>query len=334
MAINLDASRAASTAPLRIDRQEADSRQHRWMFEMEKAMFASGAKPDPASGSADALPSAAPAEASAHTLAPSVMQRDTGASRLPALHAGAQSADDANRTAPLDGHSDSAANGTATQTAATPSAANVSPASAPAAPAPKAAAKLIGDHSAATPLAAHATPATLASAAALTLHNVGAAPLALAEGANPVLVQAPAVVTPLVAARAAMALAAFAGAAPADEGSAAEAAAAPALAAELGEAPTFEERLLHVYLANDGVHAYIRDANLEGGHLQAVAQALASEMAASGQQLAALTVNGKAVTARMAQPGGNDDLFSLPGDGHDAAPPSFYPSTPVRKGNT
>jgi hypothetical protein len=65
-----------------------------------------------------------------------------------------------------------------------------------------------------------------------------------------------------------------------------------------------------------GIHAFIRDAALDPLRAQAVAQAMAGELAAAGTPLAALTVNGKPVTLRtgagargLAEAGESADQF-------------------------
>lgn len=67
-----------------------------------------------------------------------------------------------------------------------------------------------------------------------------------------------------------------------------------------GGRPEFDKRLLHIYLKHDGVHAFIRDANLGAAQMPALVQALSAELGAAGRSLAALTVNGRAVDARDA----------------------------------
>jgi hypothetical protein len=70
--------------------------------------------------------------------------------------------------------------------------------------------------------------------------------------------------------------------------------------APVASASTTEEygrQLMHLFHGEQGVHAYIRDAELGGAQLRAVAQALAAELSASGKRLAGLTVNGRRVDA-------------------------------------
>ncbi len=102
---------------------------------------------------------------------------------------------------------------------------------------------------------------------------------------------------------------------------------------EAGEAQPFEKRAMHLYQANDGVHAWIRDADLQSHQLRAVAQAMSAELATSGKTLAALTINGKPVDARVigARPD-EDDAFAEAGESVFATP-LYDLRTPVRKGN-
>lgn len=58
---------------------------------------------------------------------------------------------------------------------------------------------------------------------------------------------------------------------------------------------TYARSLLHVYRADDGVHAWIRDAGLSQEQVRRVATAMAGEFAQSGAPLAGLTVNGKRI---------------------------------------
>ncbi|HEY0589175.1 MAG TPA: hypothetical protein VGD52_23785, partial [Pseudoduganella sp.] len=74
--------------------------------------------------------------------------------------------------------------------------------------------------------------------------------------------------------------------APAPDGTASGAAAAAPQEA-------YAARLLRLVPDGQGVHAWVRDASLLPGQVAAVAAALAGELAASGQPLAALSINGK-----------------------------------------
>ncbi|NVE01857.1 hypothetical protein [Massilia sp. BJB1822] len=85
------------------------------------------------------------------------------------------------------------------------------------------------------------------------------------------------------------------------------------LAAEQEEAPAGagaggEEvgaRRLHIYQDEHGVQAWVRDAQLDGWQALALAQAMASELAGSGNRLTALTLNGKTLLREADErPGG------------------------------
>lgn len=85
------------------------------------------------------------------------------------------------------------------------------------------------------------------------------------------------------------------GAAPEVEGQAAEAAPAAPQAEAPGE--PFDKKLMHLFYGQDGIHAWVRDAELQAGQLRRLAQELAAELGGEGQRLASLTVNGKKVAA-------------------------------------
>jgi len=84
-------------------------------------------------------------------------------------------------------------------------------------------------------------------------------------------------------------------AAQAESSQGAEAAAGGASAANEQEA--YAPRLLRLQPGSEGVHAWLRDASLQPGQLAAVAAALAGELAAAGQPLSGLSVNGKPLPA-------------------------------------
>ncbi len=58
----------------------------------------------------------------------------------------------------------------------------------------------------------------------------------------------------------------------------------------------YPKQFLHVYQGKDGVHAFVRDAQLSSPQILSLAQNMAGEFAAQGQLLASLTVNGKKVS--------------------------------------
>jgi hypothetical protein len=103
--------------------------------------------------------------------------------------------------------------------------------------------------------------------------------------------------------------------------------------ADGGEAGSFEKRALHVFMANDGVHAFIRDAGLRASELGTLAQALAAELAGGGKSLAALTVNGKPVERTALARREEDEMVGSRGEGDDAAALEIL-FKPVLKGNS
>jgi hypothetical protein len=93
---------------------------------------------------------------------------------------------------------------------------------------------------------------------------------------------------------------------------------APGLAPEGEE---YARSLLHVFRAEDGVHAWLRDASLSGEQVRRVASAMAGELALAGTPLSALTVNGR----RILSPGAAGDQ---PGR-HAAGHPGEAPAAPL-----
>lgn len=65
-----------------------------------------------------------------------------------------------------------------------------------------------------------------------------------------------------------------------------------------GERPEFGKRMMNILVMQDGVHAFIRDADLNAHQMSQIAHALSAEVAGTGQKLAALMVNGRTVDAR------------------------------------
>jgi hypothetical protein len=66
----------------------------------------------------------------------------------------------------------------------------------------------------------------------------------------------------------------------------------------LGERPEFDKRMINILVMQDGVHAFIRDADINAYQMRQIAHALSEEVAGTGQKLAALMVNGRTVDAR------------------------------------
>jgi hypothetical protein len=68
-------------------------------------------------------------------------------------------------------------------------------------------------------------------------------------------------------------------------------------ASAAGEPPAYAARLLRLTPDGQGLHAWLRDASLQPAQVAAVAAALAGELAAAGQPLAGLSINGKPLPA-------------------------------------
>lgn len=338
MTVNFDVlGAAASPAGARLDRRDAEARQDRWMQQLERAAFDAVAKPDTPHEkrgvSADAAPAAADAPGAGALLKPvaggahqvraaSAAMAPAAAGARPAA-AGPQAADApaAQAGAPAGAARARAADGaSAPAQGAQPDSAAASQGPLPALPAQQRAAAPQGELNALAALAG-ATPAVFAvNTYALAAGVVAAS--ALRPGA-PGVPGVPGAATALPPASMA------AGAAPAlgtgPSAAQAEAEGAPAPSEEqaeaghgapeqhaAGEAEQYTKSLLHVYRDNQGVHAWLRDAALDGGQVRAVAQAMAGELARSGTPLAALSINGKKI---VAGPGLADE-----GDHSEAAP--------------
>lgn len=260
MTINVDAAQGA-TAPLaeRLDRQDAQARQDRWMLELERASLLSGAKKlrgAPPDG-AVAAP-AAPQPADAGSAAATAGQDAAGGTAA----AGAQAGADAVRPGT---HAQAAAQPlsplrmVAARAGAPAVLAAVVPtgAFAPAAVAPSSAAAAAADP---TSEAAASRPA----GAPLAACGPAAAPLpdhgALAEAGVDM-----------------------------DERT-------PGGAETPADGAQFDKRLMHLFAGPDGTHAYIRDAELGAAQARSVAAAIGTALAGSGQPLTALTVNGKRIS--------------------------------------
>jgi len=82
---------------------------------------------------------------------------------------------------------------------------------------------------------------------------------------------------------------------PAGEGELAEP--APSASPPQAAGEPFEKNLLHLFYGRDGVHAFVRDAELQAEQMRSLAQNLASELGGEGRRLASLTVNGRKVDA-------------------------------------
>ena len=65
------------------------------------------------------------------------------------------------------------------------------------------------------------------------------------------------------------------------------------------ESEAFDKTRLHVQQAKDGVHAWVRDADLSHAQVRDLARNMRSEFAAQGNTLAALSVNGKKIISKV-----------------------------------
>lgn len=87
-------------------------------------------------------------------------------------------------------------------------------------------------------------------------------------------------------------------------------------------------RQLHLYRADDGVHAWIRDAALADYHGYALARTLNGELHASGLKLTGLTLNGKKIEHLYPGEQGRKDAGFMADGMRDALPqPSFADKT-------
>jgi hypothetical protein len=292
-----DISVALAPAVARFDRQHADARQQRWMAELEQAMLAQQAQPQQ-QRQADLPPPAGDSagQAAAQAIA-SAGPETAGASatptRLPAVQrspAQPQAQSQAQSQAPAQ-----AKNGGTSEAAHAGNAAEA-PAR-QAAPGAQASAPDTMQASAAQAGKAYGGGMAVAGQASVMSAQMGLAPGAASTGAaaaaatEPVPVFTPS--EPLVFARGPLAgFAAGAGELASPESGEYVA------GADAGIAPgeEYEKQLLHLFHGDDGVQAYIRDAELTGARLRAVAQSLAVELGGSGTRLSGLTVNGRRVS--------------------------------------
>lgn len=103
----------------------------------------------------------------------------------------------------------------------------------------------------------------------------------------------------------------------------------PALPARTN-AEAYAKKLMHVYLAKDGVHAWIRDTEMAPAQIRTVVQAISTEFAASGARLATLCVNGKAVSA-LSTARDDDDVSLIPQDERSDGKPSLATLRPITR---
>jgi|GEM_PF-2600399 len=315
----VDTSAALAPAAARFDKQHAGARQQRWMAELEQAMLAQ----QPGQRPADSAP-------------PSQEQDD-------AVQAGASAVAVATPA-------DAARHGGTSAYAAQPAAAR---ATGPDAPSNAQAAAAMADQTEAPDgeLALHGGPAgapgvsrqqaVVDAGVAVPASTLSAAPVVMAYGGIAAIAMAQAAAEstpPVVAAGQATARAGLGlglgldGAAAQNGGEAEELAQDAAHAApDAAEGEEYSKNLLHLFHGEDGVQAYIRDAELTGAQMRAVAQALAAELGGSGTRLAALTVNGRRLPLGNAAPYEQHDEASTLTDHAVIAP---YRSSIEQKENT
>jgi len=292
----LDPSTALAPAAARFEHQRSDARQQRWMAQLEQAMLAQ-AQPQPQSVRADANDAGreeARAARGQDTQAP-LHAAGRPQAHVAVLAGQARVAASQARTA--------ASSASETETRAGAARSGFGAAAGLSASERDGAMDGAGDVASAGPgmgaVAVSALqPGGLPGASSVTMTGLGAQPQSVLQAARAAMAQPETGPAPGAASAAPLTpFGAIAGAAlsvapavdGADEGAAAGAPDMPASGEE------YHKQLLHLFHGADGVHAYIRDAALDGVRLRLVAQALAAELNGSGARLAGLTVNGRRV---------------------------------------
>lgn len=247
MAIELEAT-AAGGVPQRLNRQNAQARQERWLAQLQDALFAGGGAHAPGQHAGKAPQEGTQGQHEAQRGEPAELAENPASGRKAGQAAARQ------------------AGGSGTPAAGLP----------------------MDDGPASAAPGGQAAVAGMAAA--------GARP-GIADAAAPAAGGAAAPLPGLAAARAGIGFAA--GALAQDGNSAAE---QPQGAAEAQPEPgqpaaapqeDYAPRLLRLAPQGQGMQAWLRDASLRPGQVAAVAAALAGELAAQGQPLAALSINGK-----------------------------------------
>ncbi len=280
------------------------ARQQQWLYELEQALLARGAKKpaQPDGSDDDSRPQMA--EEAPQAKAPGLRERRAGSSDTPAAMAAGsgvsavlpqgQAAD-----APVDGQVLGAASAASTADIAAT------------APTPAQAGKL-----AAVPQTGRdaALPVSGVHAQGMATVAGGVQPGALAVLLRPTgaAIVAEATLPSVAKAGAPMAMSLSLGAAMAPNLSggretgllaAAEQPDAQPQAAGGAEGDDYADRLLHVYRGVEGVQAWVRDASLGQAQAYMLAQSLAAELGSTGERLAALTINGR----RLALPSDGEE---------------------------
>jgi len=282
----IDTATGLTPASARFERQHADTRQQRWMAQLDQAMLAQQAPdpqraPAPARERDDTEKKERAQSAAGGPAAPPAIERTERLAALAAAHGAAP-------TLAAQGAAGPARDGGA-------------------APGELQAVRRAAPAGRATPTGTvGAPPAWAAPAPGLAAATPGPALAGLAarpSGAVLAAAPAPDSTPPVAPALARTGMAGMAGQAGMDR----EAALAPDASALEADAPAasgadeeYHKQLLHLFHGKDGVQAWIRDAELGGARLRAVAQALAAELHGSGARLASLTVNGRRIVANGA----------------------------------
>ena len=297
MQANFDARAGAAgslTAP--VERKQPEARKDRWMLELERAALAEqAANRAPKAASNVQAPVGAPAGvAGHHATAAAAPAQDMRTARDTGHDTGAQRGRDAQGNAARRAAGTHGATGPAQHVVA-------------------------GGHWTQTAPGDQTGAPAAAWGSALTTGSATPAPEA-----------AQAIAAPLSAAPAAGWQLAFAAGMAPSTGTPADAAGGQDVATADGPAPSlvpegeeYARSLLHVLPAEDGVHAWLRDASLSSEQVQRVASAMAGELALAGTPLAALTVNGR----RILSSGAADDQPGRRAAGHPGEAPAA-PSTP------
>jgi hypothetical protein len=100
---------------------------------------------------------------------------------------------------------------------------------------------------------------------------------------------------------------------------------------------TYAPRQLHLYRGEDGVQAWIRDAELNGPGARQVIQAVGDELRNMGAQLTALTLNGKKIGAGFGGSKNNEleDIYAMTvGDDGTCEPEASAQSAQVKRQGT
>lgn len=321
MSINLDNLAHAGQPGGRTDRRNPDARQERWLLELEQAMFAQARSKPPRHASAAAqtniasapLAQAAPVEAVGVLAAGGDAAAALGRAQGVAGHAAAPAPCAESATQELAVDRDLSAD-----TAPTDAAQAARETGAPGKPAGAGEGRGVGvwAHQLGNQ-AVPAGPGNLPGAAYGLLAQQALGPAGADAAMEVRLAARSASAQPAWGAgRGNMATTPIAQETPPDlpqaelpRGLEGEDAAAPDGARQAAD-DEYSLRNLHLYREGDTVQAWLRDSRVGPGQAQALARAVAAELAGEGAQLRALTVNGKPVALRGARGEKEQDRFA------------------------